>query len=470
MALSNVSRACPSEFLEFIPQVLQICDYLYNLYDENINIEIILAYESLLISIYEAEKILASKSIGYLNGFYQMLSDGDSQKNCFNSLYLKYWIKDFLTKFEKILEESENKNEIVNLLESITGIIDHIGRDLFINENAILIKINNNINNSTNTEFQNSNNFSLERIINIIKVLLNSQANCQLENQSDTEDPDEIDYDEEILLNSSNIIVSCSEKLGDEFGFILENLYFENLKNYLPVAKNSAENIAFVYGCIADSLCNCKISIKNLHADLLSIINENLNNKKIKKYKIEFVIQNIAYLIGVMFENDPNTLKPYLDNCLNCLNNLIPNTTESAKDNVIAALAKTASSQKVKNFEINYFKENVLKNILENIPLKHDPRKNFSVLLLLENSVNENLPIYDLLINYTDRVFSFVKFVSLNENLCGFNEEILKRIKILLEQITASDQVFRETFSDYMEKGYANEEEKRNFISIFQNL
>ena len=53
-----------NEFFKFIPDTFSLFDLIYNLFDENINIEIILAYEALLISVFEAEKLLGYTVLG----------------------------------------------------------------------------------------------------------------------------------------------------------------------------------------------------------------------------------------------------------------------------------------------------------------------------------------------------------------------------------------------------------------------
>jgi len=254
---------------------------------------------------------------------------------------------------------------------------------------------------------------------------------------------------------------------------IFEDLYFNELKNYLEPKKNSEENIAIVLGCIADSLLNCQVSAKILSQDLLAIIELNLTQKKSsKKYKDEEVLKNVAYLIGVLFIADVQGMQVYLEACLVLLNNLLPNSADAAKDNIIAAIAKAANSQNLKNFEKNYFLQKILEPILTNIPLKADPRLNANVFSLLENLVNnQNLQYYlDSFVINSDKVFGFVKFVTLNDFVCGIDKVVLGRIKNMLEKLSNESPAFRESFGQLIEKGYANEDERNKFNSVFSNL
>lgn len=462
---------------------------MYNLYDENVNIEIILAYESLLISIYEAEKLLASENQNYLTSTnsYLLNTINTSTNNnnnqhihtSFSALYLKFWTTDMLPKFEKILSESESKNEIVNLLETIYGIIEHIGKELFVYENLILLR---SINNAQQQNSSLSENATLSRLVKMLKTLLKNEASCQIvEDASDAEDPDEIDHDEEILANIGNLIVVCAEKLQSEFSTIFEDLYFSSLKDYLNPKTQSEENIAIVFGSVADALCHCVASVKSLSQDLLALINENyLSNAKntqkkssCKKYKDPEVLKNVAYLIGVLFASDSFAMQSHLEPCLALLFNLLPYAAYAAQDNIIAALAKISNSQKIENFEKLFFAKGVLQPILANIPLTADPRLNANVFAFFENLVLNEACVVNYLEffeAFVDKVFGFVKFMALNQFVCGIDAIVLMKIKDLLERLSSRSTLFRDKFKMLIENGFVGEEEKDKFNSVFLNL
>merc|ERR1711957_1106769 len=44
-AINSICKSCPKEFFKYIPDTFSMFDSIFNLFDENINIEIILAYE-----------------------------------------------------------------------------------------------------------------------------------------------------------------------------------------------------------------------------------------------------------------------------------------------------------------------------------------------------------------------------------------------------------------------------------------
>ena len=89
-------------------------------------------------------------------------------------------------------------------------------------------------------------NNSLERIFKMIKTLLEYKANCQIKNEEEDLEEDEIDHDAEILDHVSDIFMITAEKLQNDFHPILCNL-MENLKKYLST-KRSLGDRAIVFG------------------------------------------------------------------------------------------------------------------------------------------------------------------------------------------------------------------------------
>lgn len=451
LATTHISRACPKEFLKYLAEVLSCFDYIFNLFDENVNIEVILAYESLFITVDEAEKILKGEDANYLSMplFQQEL-------NCVNTKYIcltqKFWFSSILPRIEKIFEESDCKNEITNLLETIYGIVDHFGKDIFQSDDI--------------------NNNSIERIIKIIKVLLQKKANCQLEEKKSEDSGDDIDHDQEILIKICDLIILLSEKLQNDFSEIFQNLFFENLKNYLSI-KKPEEDRALVFGCIADVFCNSPSTIVILLNDLLILMNENIK-KNIKKLKDEELFNNISYLIGIMFEHDPENLKNYLEVSLSNLENVFLNSENQAKDNVIAATARIAYSQKNLFSSLgNIFVDRIVETIILNIPLKSDPRQNLAVFGFLEFLLlNQNciLSINLDLSNYSRQIFEFYKYLLLNSFACGVDIEIIKKIKSILETMNNNIPFFKSAFDEFMVNGFINEQDKNKFISSLHTI
>ena len=95
----------------------------------------------------------------------------------------------------------------------------------------------------------------------------------------------------------------------------------------------------YAFGIIAEVLKHMKIGIKFYCDKLFLDINKNLSGKK-KVKSNENLFRHIAYLIGVLFEGDPDACKKYINQGLQHLQCLFEKTKKEGKDNVIAALCR----------------------------------------------------------------------------------------------------------------------------------
>lgn len=415
-AISSFAKSAPSHFMDYIPQIITNFDEIIDYVDENVNIELIIAYQSLMVSIDKAEKA--------------------ANKNTGNSLNLakQLWLKDILPKFEKIFSESNLKIEIVNVLESIYGIIDYFGREMFVENN------------------------SLERIFSMIKTLLEFKATCQMKNEEDDLEEDEIDHDAEILDHVSDIFMITSEKLQNDFHPILSSL-MPILKKYLST-KRSIGDRAIVFGCLADTLKYCKITIKFYFEFLLVSITE--NTKANLKSKDDELFRNIAFLLGVMFENDPAFSKDFFTASLNQLHLIYENAGKMGKENVIAALCRMVYS-----IQLTYGDEilsKIIETVFSNIPLISDYQENLTVFKFIDYL--SNIASIELYNKHALKIFDVVKFLILNKLKCQLKEEDIKPMKALLEKLNNNEEI-KVIFDRFVSE--LSEEERGNFFNSIQN-
>jgi len=415
-AISSFAKSAPSHFMDYIPQIITNFDEIIDYVDENVNIELIIAYQSLMVSIDKAEKA--------------------ANKNSGNSLNLakQLWLKDILPKFEKIFSESNLKIEIVNVLESIYGIIDYFGKEMFIENN------------------------SLERIFTMIKTLLEFKASCQIKNEEEDLEEDEIDHDSEILDHVSDIFMITSEKLQNDFHPILSGL-MPILKKYLNT-KRSLGDRAIIFGCLADTLKFCKISIKFYFEFLLNAVTENI--KANMKIKDDELLRNMAFLLGIMFENEPAFCKDFFNAGLNQLHIIYDNSGKMGKENVIAALCRIAISLQLA------YEDEILSKIIDtvfgNVPLINDYQENLTVLKFTDYLSNiANIQFYN---KYAIKIFVVIKYLVLNKLKCRLKEEEIKQIKALLEKLNNNGEI--KVIFDCFLAGLT-EEERGNFVNSFQN-
>jgi hypothetical protein len=410
MALMNFARGCPGEFMLYLPRVMQIFETLWDYIHENVNSELIVAYEELLYTISDAETTQTEEV----------------------KLYIKAWMHEILPKYEKIINESDNKEEVVKVLESIHGILLHFGTEILMNNN------------------------SLERIMNITSALLDFKALCQVKNDEVDEEED-LDHDEQILGGVVDIYLVLSEKLGNEFHASFSTI-FESLKKYLSVKRSEADR-SMVFGLFADVLKYSKISTKFYIEILFNAINENI--KKNMKKKNDDLFRHIAYLIGILFESDISVAKEYLNASMNNLQTIYENSGKMGRDNVIAALCRIICSELLTGDLLS----KSIETIFANIPLMNDTFENITILRFITHiSLKIDLNTFQ---SYFDKVMNTIKFVVLNEIKCGTSKQVLKDVKVYLENLNGND-VIKAMIETSLINNF-NEIERERFINTVRN-
>ncbi len=415
-AISSFAKSSPQKFLIYIEEILKNFDEIIDYVEENVNIELIIAYQSLLVSIDKAERA----------------NNPNSENSQSLTLAKKLWMNDILPKFEKIFEDSNLKIEVVNVLESIYGIIDYFGKNLFINNN------------------------SMERIFKIVKTLLEFKATCQIKNDEDDLEEDEIDHDAEILDHVCDIFMIVAEKLGNDFHPILAS-FMEILKKYLSVNRSIGDRATF-FGCLADVFTHCKITPKFYFEFLLKSITE--NTKKNLKAKDDELFRNMAFLLGVMYEADALEFKDFFNPTMNQLMIIYENSGKMGKENVLAALCRISYSLKL-DFS-NTTREiltKITESVFSNVPLVGDFHENLTIFYFIEYIYNK---LDDSAYNkYWSRIFEVLKYMILNKNKMTLKSEDLKRVKNLLEIFDKSSKI--KTLMD-ASLILLTPEEKENFI------
>jgi hypothetical protein len=418
LAISQFAKSCPKQFLGYVEKVFVQFEELWNHVHDNVNIELIMAYENLLVALHDAE--------GTLNG--------EENTTTVERIYKKAWASHVFPKFEKVVEDSDIKEEVSKVLECIYHIIDHLGKNLFVNNNT------------------------LERLMNIAKTLLDYQAACQIKNNDEDEDDEEADYDEQILGKTVDIFLILSEKIGNEFHEYFAKVY-PSLKKYLG-SKRTEQDRSSAFGCFADVLKHCTVSTKFYLPTLFTAAEENV--KKNLKKKDEELFRHIAYLLGIFFQSDPVASKDYLIPSLTLLQTIFENSTKTAKDNVIAALCNLSMSLGL-TFESELFSK-MVETVMTNIPLKHDSLENPTVLKFICYLTDKlDMKGYEI---YFENILVTVKFLVLNEIKCGTSKQTLKDIKAYLE-ILNQNEVLRNAIEKFISS--LNDSEKERFVNTIRN-
>lgn len=411
----------------------------------------------------------------------------------YDSFSKQLWVMEIFPKMQKILDESIKKNEIVNLLESLLGIIDHFGKFLFVNETIFsLDKIS--LSNC-------SSNGTFEKLVEMLKLILQRKSCCQIEEEAEnnSELEDEIDYDEELIDAVCSIISNLSFKFKEEFSEIFYEFLTKGFLSYLKRKDLLAER-CLIFQCISDSLENCKKILPRIvkETDLLEIIDSNLK-KNLKKNNLdEELFKQIALIIGCLFEADKenidkendlkitgeSVMKIHLENSFKNLENIFINAEDIGKDTVIASTAKILLANRIGNKEINSLEiyGKLLDTILNYLPLKNEPRMNYDVLRYIyflskhdksndgnngESTSAENQKF--LCGKYSRKIFNFISYMTLkvadidNE----LDKNMLRKIKFLLDCFST---IMKNEFDNYLANGFSDQYEKNKFLAVFQNL
>ncbi len=428
LAITRFAEASPCAFLGHMQGVFAVFETLWDYINSEVNYELITAYQSILITIGTAEsEIIAANND---------LSGGNANGNVTNnkdliSLPYKMWTMEVFPKYEKIYQDSDVKEEIVRVLESIYEIINGVGKQLFINNNT------------------------LERIITICTGLLGNKATCQIKADDEEDDPD---HDEAILGGVVDIYLILSEKLGNDFHDSFTKS-FPSFKKYISV-KRSERDRSMIIGCIADVLKHCNVSTKFYIDVLVQSCEDNIKKNSKKKY--EDLNRHVAYLIGVLFESDGESASKYFEDCLRMLHGLFEVSKTMAKDNVIASLCRIVMGLKMNASNEMFGK--IVETICENIPLKHDSLENpliFKFLQFLSDKID--MKGYEL---YLENILKTVKMLVLNEIKCGTSKGLLKEVKAYLEMLN-TNEVLRVAIENFI--GGMDEKERERFVNTVRN-
>ena len=409
--MTNFARACPKAFIQYFPPVISLLDMLYNFVHDNIRLEVITAYESLLISLHYS-----------LSG-----EDSDTIAQDTNI----FWDKDVFFKFEEIIKEDDEKQCVVKALESLYNIFDYFDPKMLLNENKIT------------------------RLTNLINMLLNYEAGCQRKNYQDVQDEEELDHDEKILGGVIDLNLILSEKLKNDFNIILEKVYPSLIKYTGKDRSESDRSMAF--GCLADVFKYCQISAPIYVESLMVLVNQSVY--KTSKKKNEDLLRHCAYLIGILFYAIGENMRSVFENSLNMLKYIYENTKEQGKDNVLAAIARIIIALRLSSTD-QFFSE-MLGIIYTNVPLKFDGFENETIVKL---SFYLSLKM-DIKGIFNSMMETF-KYVVLNEVSCGTTKDLIKEIKIFLDLINANTEL-KPMMESFIEKIQTVERER--FITTIKN-
>ena len=412
-AVGSFAKAASVQFVKYFKDFLVLLDEFTDYICDTVVFESIGTYEALMFALEKANKALGSSETSVNN----------------------FWVTEVFSKFEELINNTDDQQLVSEIICSIYVIVDHFGKDLFVGNNTI------------------------DRCIQIAKSLLSNQMPCQIKNEDAEED--ELDYEEDIIDSVKNLCLIFAEKLKNDFHPYFNEL-MPLLKKYLKTS-HPEEDRSLAFGIIADVLKNSTISTKFFIEQLFTFIESNLSLKKINK-KNESLLRHIAYLIGVLFESDPEAAKPYLNASLNHLQYIFEKTKREAKDNVIASLCRIITSLKLNKTNFPLFDKSV-ETIMTNLPFKYDPIENITALDFLVYLIDVfGIEEYT---KYCDGIMKVLQILVVNDAKCKTKEEDLAKIRNYINTLNKNETIKGMIEKYVLEKFTQNEKDK--FVTKITN-
>ena len=252
----------------------------------------------------------------------------------------------------------------------------------------------------------------LELIIVFIEQLLDKTHVCQtgkaMESEEDgptdeqddddsgdeeEDDDEDLNHDELILGNISDLIVSLGKCLADSFMPYLQRLG-PRLVKYMGDDHPRSDKI-MVVGCLAETFNQCPSSMTVYFNDFFSVL---LKHSKSKDSSLN---RNVAYAIAVCAEKATNEIfVPHLQAAMQAIKKMHKaSAEEDAKDNCIACFVRILERYQDKLPQDEY---NVLfQQIMESMPLMGDPSENQT---LMKYVMNLNVQQPDKVLPYMEKI------------------------------------------------------------------
>ena len=115
------------------------------------------------------------------------------------------------------------------------------------------------------------------------------------DDDEEEDDDEDMDHDEIILGNTTDVIIEMSRALGDSFLEYLTQIG-PSLVRYLD-DNHPKSDVVMVIGCLAETFSSCKVAIPIYFNDFLSILFKNSLTDD------SGLNRNISYALGILAEN-----------------------------------------------------------------------------------------------------------------------------------------------------------------------
>jgi len=186
----------------------------------------------------------------------------------------------------------------------------------------------------------------IKLIMASVDQLLDKSAKCQLKHSNsqahdddDDDDDDEydseedMDHDEIILGNSTDVLISVSKALGNDF-----------LPHFTTIAPRLVKYLSddygerdrtMVIGCLSEIMASCPAAIDQYFDHFYKVLIQHSNGTDGE------LNRNISYGIGILCKNAPQRFEPILQEALAAVQRMhTASDAQDAKDNCIASIIR----------------------------------------------------------------------------------------------------------------------------------
>jgi hypothetical protein len=217
--------------------------------------------------------------------------------------------------------DTEDEDDVVErMIQSLIDLSDELGPALFENRlDQILVLVNNLLENKSCTTHGAG------------------EAEGDFEELGEGDDEEDIDHNETVLANVTELVSSISRALGEDFAQYFEKtgeLMFMHLQDHYPMRDKSL-CIGALTECFNNMPSVLKKCFNEFYSKVMQVMQSETN---------EELIRNCAFALGTCSQMHPKLMKNKTKESLKVLRAWLDRITdEGAKDNIISALFKLAT-------------------------------------------------------------------------------------------------------------------------------
>lgn len=354
--LGYMFQFCPAHMAPFTEQISDMLSKMVQYVEENVRFECISCLNGIALGL---NKLECGENFEWLPGFKSPTPIGDNTQLFLKEVYFPAMSTVF---------ESEDDNDVVErMIQSLIDITDELGPAVYQGRLEQLLMLCNNLleNKGPNQEPAGEGDFE------------------DIEGEDETED---IDHNETVLANVTELVSSISRALGEDLVPYFETtaeLLFMHLGENYPMRDKS-----LCIGTLAECFNNMPSLLKKCFNEFYKKVVDIL-----KTEKNEELVRNCAFALGTCAMIQPTQMKNKSKETLKILTTWKERITDQgALDNIISAMFKLATY----NHDSVPFKS-LISTLFTNIPLKDDLDENEQVAkccILLFSKVESSMKPY----------------------------------------------------------------------------